>query len=87
MVTGAVTYVERLVESSEELIRTLSSMEGMYSLYIMGKLIRGRAQQLTVGLSDWEEYPELGAIGDLLVSSDFMLNGSVLVIQQHNVKS
>jgi hypothetical protein len=38
-------------------------------------------------MSDWEECPELGTVGDVLASSDFDIHGSVLVIQQHrNVK-
>ena len=31
---------------------------------------------------DWSEYPELGAIGDILASSDFSATVSVLVVQQ-----
>jgi len=80
-----ITYVERLVENSTELIAAMSSMEGMYSLYIVGRQRQGTTAWLTVGMSQWEECPELGSIGDLLASSDFMVGGSVLVIQQHNI--
>ena len=38
---------------------------------------------LTAGLTDWSECPELGAIGDLLASSDFAATVSVLVVQQY----
>ncbi|KDP37949.1 hypothetical protein JCGZ_04592 [Jatropha curcas] len=37
---------------------------------------------LTAGLMDWCEFPELGAMGDLLVTSTFS-QGSVLVVQQY----
>lgn len=84
VVTGMVTYVERMVESAHEIIGTLSAMEGMHSLYIVGREVQGPAARLTLGLSDWEECPELGSIGDLLTTSDFMLDGSVLVIRQYN---
>ncbi|KAL0331439.1 UNVERIFIED_CONTAM: Cation/H(+) antiporter 15 [Sesamum angustifolium] len=35
------------------------------------------------GLTDWSECPELGAIGDLLASSDFAASYSLLVVQQY----
>ena len=38
---------------------------------------------LTAGLTDWSECPELGAIGDMLASSDFAATVSVLVLQQY----
>ena len=80
-----ITYVERLVENSTELIAAMSSMEGMYSLYIVGRQRRGPTAWLTAGMSQWVECPELGSVGDLLASSDSMADGSVLVIQQHNI--
>lgn len=87
MLTGHITYVERLVENSTELIKTLSTMDRMYSLYIVGRRVRGPTTQLTSGLRDWVEHPELGEIGDLLASSDFAFEGSVLVVQQCNAIS
>ncbi|KAF2322903.1 hypothetical protein GH714_031953 [Hevea brasiliensis] len=36
------------------------------------------------GLADWNDYKELGTIGDLLVSSQFMDKTTILVVQQHN---
>ncbi|ONK80087.1 uncharacterized protein A4U43_C01F13760 [Asparagus officinalis] len=82
VVNGAVTYVERTVGTSSDFIKMLSSMEQIYSLYIVGRKVQGPAARLTAGMSSWEENPELGSVGDLLASSDFSLNGSVLVIQQ-----
>lgn len=38
---------------------------------------------MTAGLTDWSECPELGAIGDLLASSDQASIVSVLVVQQY----
>ena len=54
----------------------------MYSLFVVGKGGRGN-NSLTIGMSDQEECPKLGTIGDLLASSNFNIHGSVLVIQQH----
>jgi hypothetical protein len=57
-------------------------MVGMYSMFIVGKGGRSHSP-LTTGMSDWEECPELGTVGDFLASSEFDLSGSVLVIQRH----
>ncbi|KAK3029147.1 hypothetical protein RJ639_039702 [Escallonia herrerae] len=80
--SGKVGYVEKYVESGEETASALRDMADMYTLFIVGKGGRGHSP-LTTGMSDWEECPELGTIGDLLASSDFDISGSVLVIQQH----
>lgn len=80
--TGQVGYVEKHVENGAETASALKDMADMYSMFIVGKGARGHSG-LTTGMSDWEECPELGKVGDLLASSDFDLSGSVLVIQQH----
>lgn len=75
--------MEKYVEDGAQMVAELSSMVGSYSLFIVGKGREGPSP-LTVGMSDWAECPELGVIGDLLASSDFMLDGSVLVLQQRD---
>lgn len=82
MTSGQVGYVEKYVNDGAETVAALRDIGDMYSLFIVGKGGRGQSP-LTTGMSDWEECPELGAVGDLLASSDFNVNGSVLVIQQH----
>ncbi|KAI8536904.1 hypothetical protein RHMOL_Rhmol10G0293100 [Rhododendron molle] len=84
--SGQVGYVEKYVETGAETASALRDMADMYSLFIVGKGGRGHSP-LTTGMSDWEECPELGTVGDLLGSSDFDLSGSVLVIQQHRISS
>ncbi|EPS71883.1 hypothetical protein M569_02872, partial [Genlisea aurea] len=79
--SGQVGYVEKQVENGVETAFALRDMADMYSMFIVGKGVRGNS--LTTGLSDWEECPELGKVGDFLASSDFDLSASVLVIQQH----
>jgi hypothetical protein len=82
--TGNVTYIEKNVSNGPETITALSSMAGMYSLFIVGK--GGHyLSTIIMGIRDWEECPELGPIGDLLASDDFMDSGSVLIMQQHKV--
>ncbi|KAG8373608.1 hypothetical protein BUALT_Bualt11G0042000 [Buddleja alternifolia] len=80
--SGEIGYVEKHVENGRETACALRDMADMYSLFIVGKGGSGDPN-LTTGMSDWEECPELGKVGDLLASSDFDLSGSVLVIQQH----
>ncbi|KAK4479969.1 hypothetical protein RD792_013023 [Penstemon davidsonii] len=80
--SGQMGYVEKHVENGSETASALRDMADMYSMFIVGKGGRGNSA-LTTGMSDWEECPELGKVGDLLASSDFDLSGSVLVIQQH----
>ncbi|KAI3938425.1 hypothetical protein MKW98_015324 [Papaver atlanticum] len=77
-----VNYVEKYVENGSETMVVLSAMKDNYSLFIVGKGGRGLSP-LTTGMSDWEECPELGVVGDVLASSDMVMSASVLVIQQH----
>ncbi|KAJ4806257.1 Cation/H(+) antiporter 15 [Rhynchospora pubera] len=83
--SGIVTYAEQQVNSGPETVTALSSMAGMYSLFIVGKGGPHLSAPMMAGIRDWEECPELGPIGDLLASDDFMDSGSVLIMQQHKV--
>lgn len=53
-----------------------------FSLFIVGKGGGGRSH-MTTGMSDWEECPELGTVGDLLASTELNLQSSILVIQKY----
>lgn len=82
---GHVAYTEKHHANSAETYSTLRSLEGNYALIIVGR--GGRVNSpLTVGMSDWEQCPELGPIGDVLSGSDFSVKTSVLIIQQHSVR-
>ena len=80
--SGQVGYVEKYVNNAAQTAAALKDIGDMYSLFIVGKGGRGNSP-LTTGICDWEECPELGTIGDFLAASDFNINGSVLVVQQH----
>ncbi|OAY70960.1 Cation/H(+) antiporter 15 [Ananas comosus] len=82
--SGIVTYLEKYVGNGPESVTALSVMAGMYSLFIVGKG-GDRKMPTTAGIGDWEECSELGPVGDLLASEDFMDTGSVLVLQQHRL--
>ncbi|XP_074308608.1 cation/H(+) antiporter 15 [Silene latifolia] len=79
---GSITYCERVVNNAEETVDAIRSIESVHDLYIVGRG-QGMISPLTAGLTDWSECPELGAIGDMLASSDFAATVSVLVIQQY----
>ncbi|KAE9617294.1 hypothetical protein Lal_00034777 [Lupinus albus] len=80
--SGQIGYVEKFVKDGAQTVESLKDMGDMYSLFIVGKGGRGHCS-LTIGMSDWEECPELGTVGDVLASSDFEIHGSILVVQQH----
>lgn len=78
----SVVYIEKLVNNGEETVAAIRSIDSSHDLIIVGRG-QGMISPLTAGLTDWSECPELGAIGDLLASSDFAATVSVLVVQQY----
>ncbi|KAL9664036.1 hypothetical protein QQ045_019433 [Rhodiola kirilowii] len=79
--SGCIGFVEKYVNDGADTVRALRDMADMYSLFIVGKGGKDNCQ-MTTGMSDWEECPELGKIGDLLASEELDTRSSVLVIQQ-----
>ncbi|KAF8018987.1 hypothetical protein BT93_H3768 [Corymbia citriodora subsp. variegata] len=78
----SVVYIEKIVNNGEETVAAIRSIDSSHDLFIVGRG-QGMISPLTAGLTDWSECPELGAIGDLLASSDFAVTVSVLVVQQY----
>ncbi|XP_010532007.1 PREDICTED: cation/H(+) antiporter 2-like [Tarenaya hassleriana] len=79
--TGRVGFIEKHVSNGSQMVTILREIGEMYSLYVVGKGQGDRS--ITVEMSDWEECPELGKVGDFLASSDLDVNASVLVVQRH----
>ncbi|KAL0329583.1 UNVERIFIED_CONTAM: Cation/H(+) antiporter 15 [Sesamum radiatum] len=79
---SSIIYTERVVNHGEETVAAIRSIDPIHDLFIVGRG-QGMISPLTAGLTDWSECPELGAIGDLLASSDFAASYSVLVVQQY----
>ncbi|KAK7316946.1 hypothetical protein RJT34_00782 [Clitoria ternatea] len=75
-------YIEKVVSNGEETVAAIRTMDDIHDLFIVGRG-QGMISPLTAGLTDWSECPEIGAIGDLLASSDFAATASVLVLQQY----
>lgn len=78
----SVAYIEKVVNHGEETVAAIRTIDHSHDLFIVGRG-QGTISSLTAGLTDWSECPELGAIGDLLASSDQASIVSVLVVQQY----
>ncbi|KAK9756760.1 hypothetical protein RND81_01G119300 [Saponaria officinalis] len=78
-----VVYKEVVVTTGLETLSAIQSLNDTTTidLWIVGR-IHGINPVLLEGLSKWSENPELGLIGDYLVSMDFSTTSSVLVVQQ-----
>lgn len=79
----SIVYIEKVVNNGEETVGAIRSMNSVNDLFIVGRGQGRTSSPLTDGLTDWSECPELGAIGDLLASSDFETTASVLVMHQY----
>ncbi|KAM1712431.1 hypothetical protein COP2_023839 [Malus domestica] len=77
-----VMYIEELVMDGSGTMAVLRSMQSNYELVIAGRNQDKGSPSLS-GLVDLEEPSELGAIGEVLATADFMGETGVLVVQQH----
>lgn len=81
MCDQSIIYHEKIVNSSHEVVESLATKYNCFDLYIVGRG-EGMKSPITMGLSEWSDSPELGGIGETLVSSQFTAHASVLVVQQ-----
>ncbi|XP_022774237.1 cation/H(+) antiporter 15-like [Durio zibethinus] len=75
-------YKEELVMDGAGTASVLRTLENQYELVVVGRRHDGLSPLLS-GLREWNENRELGVIGDLLSSSDFLGDTTILVVQQH----
>ncbi|KAF6173304.1 hypothetical protein GIB67_026999 [Kingdonia uniflora] len=78
----SIAYTETVVNDVNETSEAIQAIDIKHDLYIVGRG-HNMDSQLIAGLNEWSEYPELGAIGDLLASTDFGGTMSLLVVQQY----
>ncbi|KAK8981512.1 hypothetical protein V6N11_027925 [Hibiscus sabdariffa] len=84
VVDSGIHYTEMTVNNGEETIAGIRTLgDNVFDLYLVGRRQGEAKSPITEGLSDWGTCPELGALGDTLVSSNFALNASVLVVQHY----
>lgn len=79
---NSVLYVERVSNNGDETVGIIRSIGVKFDLFVVGRGL-GVLSPLTAGLAEWSECPELGPIGDLLLTSEFSSTASVLVVQQY----
>ncbi|XP_048139891.1 cation/H(+) antiporter 14-like [Rhodamnia argentea] len=79
-----VRYIEETVADGVGTTQVIRSFEDKVDMLIAGKH-HDPLSPLISGLTEWNEYPELGVIGDMLATSDFQF--SVLVVQREPVGS
>ncbi|XP_069155593.1 cation/H(+) antiporter 14 isoform X2 [Solanum lycopersicum] len=75
---GRVSYQEEVVNDAVGTTQVLRSLEDSCDLCIVGR--DHKQSELTLGINEWIECPELGFIGDMLATSDYSF--SLLVVQQ-----
>ncbi|KAF8400008.1 hypothetical protein HHK36_015881 [Tetracentron sinense] len=79
-----VMYVEEVVMDGSGTVSVIRSMENRFQLIMAGRR-HDKRSPLMLGLADWNESTELGAIGDMFASPDFSGDTSILVVQQHAI--
>ncbi|XVF60005.1 hypothetical protein PTKIN_Ptkin08bG0007700 [Pterospermum kingtungense] len=75
-------YIEEPVMDGAGTAAVLRNLKNHYELLVVGRRHDDMSPLLS-GLREWYENKELGVIGDLLASSDFLGNTTILVVQQH----
>ncbi|KAH7544788.1 hypothetical protein FEM48_Zijuj01G0023400 [Ziziphus jujuba var. spinosa] len=76
-----IQFLEKVVDKSDDVMKVIGNLEDKCDIFFVGRG-RGTLSPLMKVLSDWMEFPELGPLGDFLVSSSFIHYASVLIIQQ-----
>ncbi|KAL6577084.1 hypothetical protein OROMI_011360 [Orobanche minor] len=74
-------YDEELVSDSMGVTSVLRSMHSCFDLILVGRRHEDDSP-LLAGLLDWNEFPELGVVGDMIYSLNSECKASLLVVQQ-----
>ncbi|CAM8951291.1 hypothetical protein QQ045_018097 [Rhodiola kirilowii] len=77
---GSIKYEEITIMSAREVMEVIQD-HAQSNMFLVGRISEGQAIS---GLSVRNECPELGAMGNLLSSSDITTQASVLIIQQYH---
>ncbi|XP_057807964.1 cation/H(+) antiporter 15-like [Salvia miltiorrhiza] len=81
-----IVYREERVKDGAETALLIHAMEEAFDLIMVGRRHKEDTPQL-LGLSEWNDLPELGPVGDMLAAPDLTVPVSVLVVQHQNIKS
>ncbi|XP_073020921.1 cation/H(+) antiporter 18-like [Primulina eburnea] len=77
-----IKFKDNVVRDSEEMVNSIRTYSRC-NLFLVGRIPEG---QLVEALNKKGECPELGPVGNLLISADFSTSASVLVVQQYRSK-
>ncbi|KAL2227368.1 cation/H(+) antiporter 15 [Sesamum indicum] len=80
-----IVYKEERVKDGAETALLIHAMEEAFDLIMVGRRHKDDTPQL-LGLSEWNDIPELGPVGDMLAAPDLSTPISALVVQHQNVK-
>ena len=80
---GRVKYIEGVSESGTYTAIRVRKMVNKFDIMIVERR-KGleKSSPQTCGLGEWNDFPELGLLGDLIVTLDINIRASVLAIQQ-----
>ncbi|KAG9132898.1 hypothetical protein Leryth_014834 [Lithospermum erythrorhizon] len=76
---GGIKYEEQTISNADEAIELIRS-HSRCNMFVVGRIPEAA---LVSALSKKNECPELGPVGNLLISADFSTPASVLVVQQY----
>ncbi|MBA0758718.1 hypothetical protein Gotri_021690 [Gossypium trilobum] len=79
-------YWEEVAKDGAGTASVLRTLENQYDIIVVGRRHYDMFPLLS-GLTESNENKELGVIGDMLASSDFLGNTTILVVQQHTGNS
>ncbi|KAK1365069.1 Cation/H(+) antiporter 4 [Heracleum sosnowskyi] len=80
-----IIYREKITNDGGETALIVNSIADSFDLILVGRRHR-EDSRLLIGLSQWNDIPELGPIGDILASAEINRPASVLVVQQQEFK-
>ncbi|KAL2517234.1 Cation/H(+) antiporter 18 [Abeliophyllum distichum] len=76
---SSIKFEERIIKDAQQTIDVMRSYNRC-NLFLVGRMPEG---QLVAALNRRRECPELGPVGNLLISPDFSTTASALVVQQY----
>ncbi|EEF41518.1 monovalent cation:proton antiporter, putative [Ricinus communis] len=86
MTNSNIKYIEETVGEGSDAAAIVRSAQENYDLILVGCRHESKPEAIS-GLSQWTEFPELGALGDQLATSEITTSVSILVVQQQILKA
>lgn len=80
--TLRVNYVEEVVADGAGTAAAMRTIKDQYQLLVLGRR-HHKLNPILAGLTEWNENKDLGTMGELMVSADFLGDTTILVVQQH----